>query len=273
MLTAGAAGSQGVDLEVLIGDIDVDFGGLGQHGDGGGGGVDTAGTLGVGHALHAVDTRFELELGECTASPDFRHDLLVTAHRAFAGGDHFDFPALLGRIALVHAEQVAGKQRSLIPSRSRTDFEDHVALVHCIFRKQSKFDFLLERGTPLLELRLLGSRHRAHFRIGGGVRDERIETRDLGNHVAIVANRLDHGTEFGELTRELHIGLRRHLSGELAFDRFVAREQCIEFLLRNHRHLDSTPRGRRHRAASRPGAADTNSLRIKAAALPPRQTP
>src|SRR5215471_6536117 len=62
----------------------------------------------------------------------------------------------------------------------------------------------------LLELRLLGGGHRAHFRIGRRVGDERIEARDLGNDGAIVLHRLDDGSELGELARELDVGLGRY---------------------------------------------------------------
>jgi hypothetical protein len=47
-LAAGAGGAEGVDAEVLGFDLDVDLFGLGQHGDGDGGGVDAALRLGGG---------------------------------------------------------------------------------------------------------------------------------------------------------------------------------------------------------------------------------
>ena len=205
--------------------------------------MDAAGAFGVRHALHAVHAGFELELGERAAAADFRDDLLVAAHRAFAGGDHLDLPALLGGVALVHAEQVAREQRCLVAAGAGANFEDDVALVHRILGKERELDLLLERRAPLLELWLLGGRHRPHFGVGGGIRDEGIEAVDLGDDVAIVPHRLDHGTELGELARELDIGLGRHLRRKLAFDRLVAREQRIEFLLRKHRHPDSAHRG------------------------------
>ena len=90
----------------------------------------------------------------------------------------------------------------------------------------------------LLERRLLGRGHRAHFGVGGGVGDQGLETLDLADDVAIVPHRLDHGTELGEFARELDIGLGRHLGRKLAFDRPVAGEQRVEFLFRKHRHLD-----------------------------------
>ena len=57
-----------VDAQVLVVDLDVDLLGLGQHGHGRRRGVDAAAGLGLGHALHAVDARFELEAREHAAA-------------------------------------------------------------------------------------------------------------------------------------------------------------------------------------------------------------
>jgi len=96
--------------------------------------MDAALGFGVGHALHAMDTRFEFELGERAAAADLRDDLLEAAHGAFAQGDHLDLPALRGGIAFVHAEQIAGEERGLVAAGAGADFQDHVALVHRVLR-------------------------------------------------------------------------------------------------------------------------------------------
>jgi hypothetical protein len=66
--------------------------------------VDTAGGFGVGDALDAMHAGFVFQPGEGAAAADLGDDFLIAAHRAFAGGDNLDFPALLGGIALVHPE-------------------------------------------------------------------------------------------------------------------------------------------------------------------------
>jgi hypothetical protein len=86
----------------------------------------------------------------------------------------------------------------------------------------------------LLEFRPLGERQRAHFGVGCGIRNERIEPLDLGDDGAIALHRPDDGSELGEFARELDVGLGRHRVCELAFNRLVAGDECVEFLLRQH---------------------------------------
>ena len=57
-------GAVGVDAQVGVVDLDLDVLDLGQHGDGGGGGVDAALRLGVGHPLHPMHAAFELQPAE-----------------------------------------------------------------------------------------------------------------------------------------------------------------------------------------------------------------
>src|SRR5215218_10735743 len=87
----------------------------------------------------------EFKLGKSAASPDLGNDLLVTTDGAFAGRDHLDFPALLGGETLVHAEQVASEQRSLVAARAGADFQNDIALVHRIFGDQGETDLVRER--------------------------------------------------------------------------------------------------------------------------------
>ena len=110
VLAAGALRAHGVDLQVVVVDLDIDVLDLGQHRDGGGGRMDAAGGFGVGHALHAVHAGFEFELGEHAAAANFGDDFLEASLAAFAHRQDFGFPALLGGIALIHAEQIAGEQ-------------------------------------------------------------------------------------------------------------------------------------------------------------------
>ncbi len=181
--------------------------------------------------MHA---QFEFELGEGAAAADFGDDLLVASHGAFARGDHLDLPALVRGIALVHAEEIAGKERGLVAAGAGADLEDDVALVHRVLGQQRQLDLSFERRALLLEFRPLGERHRAHFGVGCGIRNERIEALDLGDDAAIVLHRPDDRSELGEFARELDVGLGRHRVRELAFDRLVAGDERVEFLFRKH---------------------------------------
>ncbi len=62
VLAAGAAGAEGVVAVVVGLEIDFDVLRLGQHGHGGGRGVDAALGFGLGHALHAMAAAFVLQL-------------------------------------------------------------------------------------------------------------------------------------------------------------------------------------------------------------------
>src|SRR6185437_5784746 len=109
VLAAGALRPHGVDLQVVVVDLDIDVFYLGQHRDGGRRGMDATGGFGIGHALHPVHAGFEFELGEHAAAVNLGDDFLETAFAAFADRQDFGLPALLGGVALVHAEQIAGE--------------------------------------------------------------------------------------------------------------------------------------------------------------------
>jgi hypothetical protein len=76
------------------------------------------------HALDAVHAALELQPAEHAVAGDRGDDLLVAAHLAFGDAVDLDLPALQRRVALVHAEQVAGEQRGLVAAGAGADFED-----------------------------------------------------------------------------------------------------------------------------------------------------
>ena len=217
----------------MIGDVDLLR--LGQHGDGRGRGVDAAGRLGVGHALNAMHAGFEFELGEGAAAADFGDDFLVAAHRAFARGHDLDLPALLGGVALVHAEQIAGKQRRLVAAGAGADFENDVALVHRVLGEERDAQLLFERRAPRFELRpfRLGDR-RAFRRRSQGSSIRLVDPVELALRRAIGFHRLDHRRQLGEFARQLHVGLGRQRGGKVAFERRMADDKRVEFLIGKH---------------------------------------
>ena len=61
MLPASAGCAIDIDLQVAVLDMDIDFGGFGQHRDGRGAGVYAATGFGNRHTLHPVDTAFKFQ--------------------------------------------------------------------------------------------------------------------------------------------------------------------------------------------------------------------
>ncbi len=121
--------------------------------------------FGFRHALHAVPAGFKLQLTVHAVAGNFGNHFFETAVFAFVGAHHLDTPAAAFRIAAVHAEQIAGKDRRLIAAGAGAHFEEAAALVIRIFRQQQHLQLLLQRFTGRPRLFQLFLRHLAHFRI------------------------------------------------------------------------------------------------------------
>src|SRR3546814_4778789 len=78
MLAARAGRPVDVDLEIAVGNLDVDLLRFRQHRDRSGGGVDAAAAFGDGDALDAVDAAFELQLRKDADAGDAGDDFLET---------------------------------------------------------------------------------------------------------------------------------------------------------------------------------------------------
>ena len=98
--------------------------------------MDAPAALGHRHALHPVHAALELELGEHALPGDVGDDLLEPADVARVRADHLDPPALLGRIALVHPEQVGREQRRLVAAGAGADLEHRRPRIGDIVRQQ-----------------------------------------------------------------------------------------------------------------------------------------
>src|SRR5690606_1129424 len=122
VLTAGTRRAVDVDPEVARIDLHVDFGRLGQDGDGCCRGVDAPAAFGHRYALHAVHAAFELELGEHAIARDVGDDFLEAADVGRVHADRLDLPPLLGGIALVHAVEVGSEQRCFVAAGAGADF-------------------------------------------------------------------------------------------------------------------------------------------------------
>jgi hypothetical protein len=149
-LPARARRAVDVDLEVVGVDLDVDLLGLGEHGDGGGGCVDAALRLGLGHALHAVGPALELEHRVRAVAADL--------HRvgAVGGVERLGGEAAALRVAGEHAEQVAGPQARLLAAGAAADLDDHVLVVARVALDHRDADLLPQAlGAPARDAQLL----------------------------------------------------------------------------------------------------------------------
>ncbi len=204
VLAAGAAGTHGVDLKIVVVDLDVDLTGLGKHRDGRCRSVNAARTLGRGYALDAVHAGFELELGVGALAANGSDDLLEPALGALARGQHLDGPALQRGIALVHAEQIAGEQGGLVAAGAGTHFEDRTVLVGGILGQQRHANLFLERGQALEHRRLFLGGEPLHVGLGGGIDQQGFERGKIGPRVAQCMHGLHHRRELGKLARQAH---------------------------------------------------------------------
>ena len=171
-LAAGAAGAEHVDAQVLVVDLDVDLLGLGQHGHRRRRGVDAPLRLGLGHALHAMHAGLEFELREHALAGDDGDDLLVAAGRRLARRQDLDLPALPVGVALIHAEEIARKQRRLLAAGAGAQFEDRVLLVGGILGQKLHFELPLELLDPGVKRLKLLRGERRHLGVRGRIVDE-----------------------------------------------------------------------------------------------------
>ena len=127
LLTAGAPGPERVDPQVLVAEIDLDFGHFGQDGDGGRAGVNASLGLGFGNPLHAVAAAFELKLLKGRFARDRKDDFLQAPQLGRAEIEDFVFPAPLVGKPLVHVEQLAREESRFVPAGAGADLHDQAA--------------------------------------------------------------------------------------------------------------------------------------------------
>ncbi len=111
-------------------ELEIDFLGLGQHGDGGRGGMDASLGLGGGHALDTVHADLVAHLAEDGLTGQAEDDFLQAAQIGLAGvhGLHFAADCAF-RKAAVHAIEVGRKERRLGAAGAGADFHDGVAVL------------------------------------------------------------------------------------------------------------------------------------------------
>ena len=154
-----------VDLEVVLGDLDLDLLGLGHHGDGRGRRVDPPLRLGLGHALDAVGAALVLVDRERAVALDGEDDLLEASGLALVRRQDLGLEAAPLGVAGQHAEDVACPERRLVASHSLAHLDDHVLRVGRVALDERGLELLLEPRDVALEVR----RHRGELGVVLGV--------------------------------------------------------------------------------------------------------
>ena len=104
--------------------------------------------------MHAVSARFELQPGIGPVAFYPTDDLPEAAVLAFACGQDLQIPALFLGIALIHPEQVAGKNCGFVAARAGADLEEYIVVVMWIPGHEMGHQFpfeLLDYGRGILE--------------------------------------------------------------------------------------------------------------------------
>ena len=160
-LAAGPGRAVDVDLEVVLGDLDLDLLDLGHHGDGRRRGVDPPLRLGLGHALDAVGAALVLVDGERAVALDGEHDLLEPARLALVRREDLGLEAAALGVAGQHPEDVARPERGLVAADALADLDDHVLRVGRVALDERRLELLLEPRHVALEI----GRHRGELGI------------------------------------------------------------------------------------------------------------
>src|SRR6266568_817809 len=219
-LAARALRAEDVDPQVFLLDLDVHLLGFGEDGDGRRGRVDATLRFSHRHALHPVHPRLVTERAVHARPPGGEDRLLQPAEVPLGEGNDFDLPALpLGKSG-VHAEQLRGEQRRLVPPGAGADFHDRIAVVQRIARREQLGELVaepLDLGAQALhigarELRQLGVPVLEHL---ARLCELRFEPREAVVHLAdlveprVLAPELP---QLGRVPRGLGVG---QLSGDL----------------------------------------------------------
>ena len=238
MLSAGAAGTVGVDTDVGVVNLDLDVLRFGQYRDRGGRRMDPALRLRRRNPLHPVNAALELESSEDPVTADRGDDFLVAPRVALGDAVDLDPPAPALRIALVHAEQVAGEQRRLVTARARTHFQNSRGIFIGVARREQQRHLAFELRQSGIERGNFVTRQGRHFLV---VRFHHLrEIAAFSPGIGQMGDRIGDRLEFSVLLAEAHdlgpLGGRAHAG----LDFTEAIEDLVKSGLREM-HLDAVP--------------------------------
>ena len=172
-----------------------------------------------GNALHAVSARFELELRIGAATDDADDRFLVAPEFAFVARNNFGLPPLALRVAEIHAENVARKERRFIAPGARADFKEDVPFVVGVLRNELEPERFLKTFKLRLRLGSLFLSELAHL----GVFSEFFSCFEVRFRAFVLGELYRDRFDFGALAREvaelIHVGCG-----------FRSRKHAVDFL-------------------------------------------
>ena len=168
MLTARAAGTEGIDAQILGVQRYVHLFGLRHDRHRGGGGVDAALGLGLGHALHPVHPALILE-AVVGARPIHReHGFFHTAQFGLIQVQQLQRPAVVLGVHGVHPQKAVGKQGGFLAACTAPDLHDDAFAVVDVPGEQQNFEIFFQLCHILTFFADFLLYHLFEVRIGSG---------------------------------------------------------------------------------------------------------
>ena len=138
---------------------------LWQYGNGGSRSMHTPLCLCGRHTLYTVNARFILQCTIDVGTADSKVDFLVTADSTFRHTGDGELPSFRVTITLVHLEQIASKQASLVATGSCAYLHLYILGILRVLGYQGNLDFLLQLGLQCLVLGKFLTCHLLHLGI------------------------------------------------------------------------------------------------------------
>ena len=168
VLTARAAGTEGIDAQILGVQRYVHLFGLRHDRHRGGGGVDAALGLGLGHALHPVHTALVLEAVVGPGTIHREHGFFHTAQFGLIQVQQLQRPAVVLGVHGVHPQKAVGKQGGFLAACTAPDLHDDAFAVVDVPGEQQNFEIFFQLCHILTFFADFLLYHLFEVRIGSG---------------------------------------------------------------------------------------------------------
>ena len=198
MLAARAGSAVDLHFDVLGPEVDIDLLHLRQHRNRRGRGVHAPAGLGFRHALDAVDAGFKLESRVRPVTADDKVSFLYAAQLCVVVVQKLHAIAALFRVHRIHAVEVGGEQRALLPAHAAANFNDDIFVVVRVARQQQHAQ-LVEKAL-FFRLGCVQFLLRYVLELGVGYKLQRL--RDVVLALQVRAIGRDHSFKFLLLARE-----------------------------------------------------------------------